>query len=134
MVTVPLLCEILIPSSSVKVMVPPRLISEEVVPSVMAILEFESFEFAIEPANIEFVIVVHATSLPSVVRTVFAPPTLKYDGLFELSPVINEPLLIPDICSNPIALSVILSVTVAVSDPEPFTVMWFSPESEIVAT
>ena len=48
-VTVPLLCKILIPSSSVKVIVFPRLISEELVPSVTTIFECESFSFAMNP-------------------------------------------------------------------------------------
>ena len=42
-VTVPLSCEIAIPSSAVKVIDPPRLTSEEVVPSVTDIFECESF-------------------------------------------------------------------------------------------
>ena len=42
------------PSSAVKVRVSPRLISEELLPSVTAIFECESFAFAIEPASSAF--------------------------------------------------------------------------------
>ena len=63
-VTVPLFCVMSIPSLAVKVRVSPRLISEELLPSVTAIFECESFAFAIEPASSafeipEFLIVTH---------------------------------------------------------------------------
>ena len=53
-VTVPLFSVMSIPSLAVKVIVPPRLISEELLPSETLIELFSSFEFVIEPAGSSF--------------------------------------------------------------------------------